>query len=69
MDWATMTPPELIFRLVVLGVGVVGLIAWLWSRAKPGENVGCLVIAFGAIALTLLVGGIAGPDAVKAFWG
>jgi hypothetical protein len=71
MDWATMAPTELIFRLVLVtfGVGVVGLIAWVWVRAKPGESAGCLVIAFLAVALTLLVGGIAGPVAVKWFWG
>lgn len=66
-----MTPPELIFRLVlvVFGVAVVGLIAWMWAHAQDGESVLVIVIAFGVVALVLLMGGIGGPDAVKAFWG
>lgn len=70
IDWATMGPAELAFRLtlVVLGVAVAVLIAWLWVRAKPGDNLGCLPIILGAIALVLLLGGIGGPDFVNAFW-
>jgi uncharacterized membrane protein YhhN len=69
--WSTMTPTELIFRLVliVLAVAVIGLFAWMWSRAGDGENVGCLGLILGLVAITLLIGGLAGPDAVRAFWG
>lgn len=65
-----MTTQDLVMRiaLLVLGVGLGVALLVLQLRAGDEDALGCLGILLGLLALTLVVGGIAGPEAAAELW-
>lgn len=68
MNWSTMTPQELIFRVILLVVGMIMVMLIVWINTKTDEA-GCLTFLLGLLAVTLFIGGVAGPETVSHFWG
>jgi hypothetical protein len=64
-----MTTQDLVLQILflVLGVGLGVTLLVLQVRGK--NELGCLGILLGLLALTLVVGGIAGPAAAAELWG